>query len=372
MASLRKIKLLGKFGDLMFSGIYQGKRVFITGDSGFKGSWLALWLQKLGAELFGLSLNKPSEPSHAILLNLDYQKKVADIRDLSSIKLILSEFQPEIVFHLAAESLVRKSYSDPVGTFNTNVMGTVNVLEAIRSCSSVKAVVVVTSDKCYENRETGKPFVESDPLGGFDPYSVSKGAAEIVASCFYNSFLKKCSVLLATVRAGNVIGGGDWGEDRLVPDIMKAAAKKENVDIRSPEAVRPWQYVLEPLSGYLLVGQKLLQEEFEMASSWNFGPARDDHLTVKNVCRQVQQTWPAARFYYATTSGKYHEAQTLHLDCSKAHQTLQWRPLWNCRESITKATEWYKTYYSNKTTLSEQHLREYLLCAKKQNVSWID
>ncbi len=362
--------LLGKFGDLMFSGIYQGKRVLITGDSGFKGSWLALWLQKLGAELLGLSLYKPSEPDHATLLNLDYQKKVADIRDLSSVELILSEFQPEIVFHLAAESLVRKSYSDPVGTFNANVMGTVNILEAIRSCSSVKAVVVVTSDKCYENRETGKPFVESDPLGGLDPYSVSKGSAELVASCFYNSFLKKCGVLLATVRAGNVIGGGDWGEDRLVPDIMNGAARKESVEIRSPDAVRPWQHVLEPLSGYLLVGRKLLQGEIEAASSWNFGPSNGGHTTVRNLVERLRGSWAEIRCSYPLQDKQPYEATLLSLDCSKANAELSWKPVWDLSRTLEKSTQWYKTFYIEKKIISSFQLDEYICDAQSMGMVW--
>lgn len=363
----------------MFGNLYEGKKVLITGHSGFKGSWLTLWLEQLGAEVYGYSLYiPPSEPDHFSLLETKCTTVHGDIRNLSHIQKIIGDIEPEIVFHLAAQSLVRKSYASPVETFETNCMGSVNILEAIRTTASVRAVVVVTSDKCYENQENGIPFIESDPMGGHDPYSASKGAVELIVTSYRSAYFhpklfgKTHNTLIASVRAGNVIGGGDWGGDRLVPDIMRAAAENKTVEIRSPDAIRPWQHVLDPLGGYLLLGQKLLEGDRSAASSWNFGPAMDDHLTVQNVCLQIQQTWPAARFFYTTTSAKYHEAQTLFLDCSKARQTLQWRPLWNCRESINKATEWYKAYYRNKTILSEQHLSEYLLCAKMQDVSWIN
>ncbi len=355
----------------MFSNIYSGKKVFVTGDSGFKGSWLVLWLQELGAEVIGYSLEKPSVPNHADLLDLTYTKIRGDIRDLEQIKDALSAHNPDIVFHLAAQPLVRKSYTDPVSTFNTNIMGTVNLLEAIRSCSSVKAVVVVTSDKCYENNEDGKPFVETDPLGGFDPYSASKGATEIVASSYYNSFLKDRGTLLATVRAGNVIGGGDWGEDRLVPDIIKATSQNKTVEIRSPNAVRPWQHVLEPLSGYLLVGQKLLEGDICTSQPFNFGPENSGHITVRAVGDIAKQKWESISIAMSTDTD-LHEAQLLSLDCSQAKEILNWRPLWGAEKAIEMSVQWYLEFYENDRIVTNEQLNQFIQNAKESNQPWVN
>ncbi len=353
----------------MFSNIYSGKKVFVTGDSGFKGSWLVLWLQKLGADVIGYSLERPSTPNHADLLDLTYTKISGDIRDIQQVKAALTTHEPDIIFHLAAQPLVRKSYADPISTFDTNIMGTVNLLEAVRLCSSVKAVVVVTSDKCYANREDGVPFVETDSLGGFDPYSASKGAAEIVVSSYYNSFFKEHGTLLATVRAGNVIGGGDWGEDRLIPDIMKATSQKETVEIRSPNAVRPWQHVLDPLAGYLLVGKNLLDGIQETSRSFNFGPITGGHLTVKSVIDIAQKSWgEISTMMSANTS--VHEAQLLTLDCTLAQSQLRWKPVWETAEAITKSVSWYRLFYEKNVVLSQEQLIQFINDATRKKSIW--
>lgn len=361
----------------MFSRIYEGKKVLVTGNTGFKGSWLALWLEKLGAHVIGFSSGNPTDPSHFQLIQSTVNTIIGDIRNLSEISDTLEAVQPDIVFHLAAQPLVRKSYESPVETFETNCMGTVNVLEAVRSTSSVRAVVVVTSDKCYENLEEGLPFIESDPMGGSDPYSASKGAAEIIVKSYRISFFnpeqygKTHNTLIASVRAGNVIGGGDWGEARLVPDIMKAAARHESVEIRSPYAIRPWQHVLEPLSGYLMVGQRLLEGDTSCAGGWNFGPEAEGHLTVGDVCERINTLWDSAEFTIAN-SVEHHEAQILKLDCSKAARILGWKPVWNANETISKTVEWYKLFYESGQVCSEEQLQSYVENARKQEKPWVN
>jgi len=285
----------------MFNNIYKNKKVLITGHTGFKGSWLALWLKELGAEVIGYALKPPTTPSHYELLtqqptdNLNIISIEGDIRNYIKLNEIFQSYKPEIVFHLAAQPLVRYSYINPVETFETNVMGTINVFEACRNCESVRAIVNITSDKCYENKEWVWGYRESDPMGGYDPYSASKGCAELVTSAYRNSFFTPSypltdsppRVLLASARAGNVIGGGDWADDRLIPDIMRATAKNESVIIRNPKATRPWQHVLEPLSGYLLLGQKLLEGRKEFAGGWNFGPDDESNITVENLIENI-------------------------------------------------------------------------------------
>ncbi len=360
----------------MFGNIYRGKRVLVTGDTGFKGSWLALWLLDQGADIVGYSKDIPTHPSHHHILALDYETVSGDICDLEKLQKVIKSFNPDIVFHLAAQSIVRKSYIRPVETFETNVIGTVNVLEACRDTESVRAIVNVTSDKCYENREWPWGYRENDRLGGHDPYSASKGCAELVTTCFQKSFFpleeyqKSHQTLVASVRAGNVIGGGDWAEDRLVPDIMRAASQNKRVQIRNPHAVRPWQHVLEPLSGYLLLGQLLLEGNKEFSGAWNFGPIDYGHREVLSVIRELQEHWPDIDYNIKADEEDLHEANLLKLDCSKAYTRLKWKPVWDSSTTFAKTAQWYRAYYESGLVLSEEQLAEYITEAKQRQVSW--
>lgn len=362
----------------MFKNIYRNKNILISGHTGFKGSWLALWLQQLGANITGYSLPPPTEPNHFNLLNLDINSVIGDVRDVDKLKHLFKEQKPEIVFHLAAQAIVRQSYFEPVETFSSNVMGTVNVLEAARACESVRAIVIVTSDKCYENREWFWGYRENDAMGGYDPYSASKGCAEIVTSCWRNSFFnlkdynKTHQTLLATARAGNVIGGGDWAPDRLIPDIMRATSQSQKVIIRNPNATRPWQHVLEPLSGYLHLGQKLLEGRMEFAEAWNFGPADEGNITVGEIVHQVKVIWPIIDFEIQQNPNQPHEAGLLRLDCSKARNKLRWIPTWSGNETIEQATLWYKNFYESGKILSMDHLNCYVEDAKSKNIAWAE
>lgn len=362
----------------MFNSAYHNKKVLITGHTGFKGSWLALWLIKMGANVSGYSLQPPSEPNHFHLLNLNINSVIGDISDVDKLKAVFSEQQPEIVFHLAAQAIVRQSYRDPMETFTSNVMGTVNVLEAARTCKSVRAIVVVTSDKCYENREWPWGYREIDALGGYDPYSASKGCSEIVVSCWRNSFYnpkdydKIHQTLLASARAGNVIGGGDWATDRLIPDIMRAVNRKEKVNIRNPQATRPWQYVLEPLSGYLLLGQKLLEGRKEFAEAWNFGPSEEENVSVAEIVHLVKRVWPKIDYEFSQTSDQLHEAGLLRLDCSKARTKLKWMPVWKGEGTLEKTVLWYKAFYESDTILSGEHLNFYIKDAQSKHIEWAE
>lgn len=349
----------------MFGGIYRNKRVLLTGHTGFKGSWMAFWLQRLGAEVCGYSLLAPSEPSHWKLLGLDMRSELGDIRDFCSLEKVFSEFQPEIVFHLAAQPLVRASYRDPAETWSTNVMGTVNVFEACRKSNSVRAIINVTSDKCYENREWSRGYREDDAMGGYDPYSASKGCSELLTASYRNSFFnnadfgQKHQRLLASCRAGNVIGGGDWAQDRLVPDIMRAVAAGVPVDIRNPHATRPWQHVLEPLGGYLLVGRMLLEGKPEFATGWNFGPDETSDLSVREVVENVQRYWDRIDYRLALDAQAPHEAHLLKLDCTKAREQLRWQPVWDSRATFEKTVTWYREFYENGSVKTASDLVEY-------------
>ena len=281
----------------LFNGIYNNKTVLVTGHTGFKGSWLCFWLIQMGAKVIGYSLEPPTSPNHFELLNLDMVSVIGDIRDSDKLNAVFAQYQPEIVFHLAAQPLVRLSYKEPVETFETNVIGTLKVFEACRNTKSVRAIVNITSDKCYENKEWVWGYRENDPMGGYDPYSASKGCAELVTSSYRNSFFnvneygKSHNVLLASCRAGNVIGGGDWAKDRLMTDIMVAVSEGKKVVIRNPRATMPWQHVLEPLSGYLMLGQKLFEGKKEFAQAWNFGPGERGSITVKEVVENIKRYW---------------------------------------------------------------------------------
>lgn len=349
----------------MFGGIYQGKKVLLTGHTGFKGSWLAFWLQRLGAEVCGYALSAPTEPAHWNLLKLDLRSEIADIRDSKILGKVFREFQPEIVFHLAAQPLVRASYRDPVETYSTNVMGTLNIFEACRKTESVRAVINVTSDKCYENREWARGYREEDAMGGHDPYSSSKGCSELLTASYRNSYFnnadfeKTHQTLLASCRAGNVIGGGDWAEDRLIPDIMRAVAADKPVEIRNPGATRPWQHVLEPLGGYLLVGQRLLEKQPEYAAGWNFGPDEDADLSVCDVVERIKQYWSRIDYRLAQIAEAPHEANLLKLDCTKARKQLNWRPVWNSETTFEKTVGWYRKFYENGVIATESDLVSY-------------
>lgn len=329
---------------------YNGKKVLVTGSFGFKGSWLCYFLTRLNARVFGYSLYPNYSPFHYQLLNLGINAVEADINNLQKFRNYLDECQPEIVFHLAAQSLVRYSYQNPVETYQTNVMGTANILEACRLQPSVKAIVVISSDKCYENLESGRAYSETDPLGGYDPYSSSKGCAELVVSSYRQSFFNlddfgyKHHVLLASARAGNVIGGGDWSKDRLIPDIIRAALIKKEVVIRNPQAVRPWQHVLEPIYGYLLLGTKLLAGDKNFATAWNFGPRLNEVMKVNEVLVHACSLWNDVK-YKIEEDEKMHEAQLLMLDCTKANDLLNWYPVWNTEQAIYHTINWYREYY---------------------------
>lgn len=360
----------------MFGNVYKGKKVLVTGNTGFKGSWLALWLLKLGADVFGYSLDISTDPNHHEILNLDFKTISGDIRDLKKLRKAIESFQPDIVFHMAAQSLVRKSYQSPVETFETNVIGTVNVFEACRRIESVRAIVNVTSDKCYENREWIWGYRENDPVGGHDPYSASKGCAEIVTESYRKSFFpldnyqKTHQTLVASVRAGNVIGGGDWGDDRLVPDIMRVASQNEKAIIRNPQATRPWQHVLGPLSGYLLLGEHLLEGKQEFSGAWNFGPSDEGHRNVLSVIRELQKHWLNIDYEINTDEKNPHEANLLKLDCSKAYAKLKWKPVWDRCTMLARTAQWYKEYYESGRVLSEEQLAEYITDAKHKQISW--
>ena len=361
----------------MFKNIYRNKKVLVTGHTGFKGSWLVLWLLNLDAHVFGYALGPPTEPNHHDLLKLNIESMVADIRDKHKLEECLQSYNPDIVFHLAAQPLVRQSYKDPATTFETNVLGTVNVLEACRQTESVRAVVNVTSDKCYENSGKSEGYKENDPMGGRDPYSASKGCAELITASYQRSFFppdefqKRHQVLLASVRAGNIIGGGDWGEDRLIPDVMRATSQNQMVVVRNPRATRPWQHVLDPLAGYLLVGQKLLEGVPEFAGAWNFGPLEMDQKTVLDVVRQLQTQWPQIDFKIRSDDRYFHEAERLNLNCSKANRRLGWKPIWQDDVMFEKTVQWYRDFYRSRRVRSPEQLDEYIGEATRLAVPWM-
>lgn len=360
----------------LFGGIYKDKIVLVTGHTGFKGSWLVYWLEKMGAKVIGYSLEAPTEPNHIGLLDLNIISVIGDIRDQKKLNETFFTYQPEIVFHLAAQPLVRLSYDEPVETYETNVMGTLKVLESCRQCDSVKAIVNITSDKAYENKEWIWGYRENDPMGGYDPYSSSKGCAELLVSSYRDSYFnlndygKKHNTLLASCRAGNVIGGGDWAQDRLITDIMIAVSENKKVQIRNPLATRPWQHVLEPLSGYLHIGQKLLEGKKEFAEGWNFGPSDESSISVEEVVKYIQKYWNQINYELNINNEHPHEANLLKLDCSKAHNKLKWQDVWNSEKTFEKMTVWYKSFYEKKLILTNEDLDSYIKDAKNKKVQW--
>ena len=334
---------------------YRGKRVLVTGHTGFKGAWLASWLKMLGARVVGVAL--PPEPDRPSLFQAadvanGMHSVMGDIRDRSVLATVLKDHSPEIVFHLAAQSLVRRSYREPVETYATNVMGTAHLLEAVRQSPSVRAVVVVTSDKCYENREWPHGYRESDPLGGRDPYSSSKGCAEIVTAAYRASFFGPDAAAIASARAGNVIGGGDWAEDRLIPDLFRGLAAGEPVIIRNPGATRPWQHVLEPLRGYLLLGERLWNRADGVAEAWNFGPPDQNVVPVLELARSVLRYWGGGNLRVEADPSAPHEAHFLRLDWGKARAGLGWQPFLTFDETVRLTVEWYRAYHDDSSAAS--------------------
>ena len=338
---------MGRINAKVEHNFWAGKRVFITGHTGFKGSWLSLWLQNMGAIVKGYALEPNTTPNLFTEAQVveKMSSEVGDITNLQQITESMVHFNPEVLFHMAAQPLVRFSYVDPVKTFSTNVMGTVNVLEAARKCSNLKVIVSVTTDKCYENKEWVWGYRVDEPMGGDDPYSSSKGCSELVINAYRKSFFNgNGSPYLASVRAGNVIGGGDWSEDRLIPDIIRALEKGEAVKIRNPNAVRPWQHVLEPLSGYLILAQNLHRYGMKFAEAWNFGPKEEGCKPVDWVLEKMLANWGDGAMWQTDIINHPHEANYLKLDCSKAAKYLNWEPKWNLEITLEKTVQWYKQF----------------------------
>ncbi|MFZ3171872.1 MAG: CDP-glucose 4,6-dehydratase [Carboxydocellales bacterium] len=347
---------------------WRNKKVFITGHTGFKGSWLCLWLHYLGAEVTGYALKPPTSPSLFELCNIDTRVKsiIADIRDGEALNLAVTTASPDIVIHMAAQPLVRESYKNPLDTYSINVMGTINLFEAVRNCKSVKSLVNVTTDKCYENKEWSWGYRENEPLGGYDPYSNSKACSELATSAYRHSFFNtkeydKHGVAIASARAGNVIGGGDWANDRLIPDCVRSLLTAESIIIRSPNAIRPWQYVLEPLSGYMLLAQKLYIIGPRYAEGWNFGPNDNDAKSVRWIVEKMCEKWGHNAAYVIDSGEHPHEAHYLKLDCSKSKTELNWFPKWNLEQALDKVIEWIKAYKDKKdiTEICLKQIEEY-------------
>lgn len=326
---------------------WKDKKVFLTGHTGFKGSWLTIWLNEMGATVVGYSVDIPTNPS--LFKEAGLEDKVhniqGDVRDYEFLLSSVKESRPDILIHMAAQPLVRLSYEIPRETYETNVMGTVNVLEAVRSVSSIKSSVIVTTDKCYENREWEYGYREIDPMGGYDPYSNSKGAAELVVSSYNDSFFQETEQTICSARAGNVIGGGDWAKDRLVPDVIQSIKENEKVKIRNPKAIRPWQHVLEPISGYLLLAEKAYKKE-DVRGGWNFGPTDEDAQNVQWVTEKIGEAWGKKDVWEKDGNEHPHEANYLKLDISKARMNLKWTPKWRAGKAVDSTTKWYKDFYA--------------------------
>lgn len=359
----------------LFGGIYLGKKVVVTGHTGFKGSWLVYWLEQMGAKVYGIALEPPTQPNHISKLDLSLSSTIQDITIKDKLESILAGINPDIVFHLAAQPLVRLSYDQPVDTFLTNIMGTVNVLDACRNIDNLKAIVVVTSDKCYKNREWLWGYRENEAMGGKDPYSASKGCAEIITASYRHSFFhpdrygKEHQVLIASGRAGNVIGGGDWAMDRIIPDMIKAASTEGTIFLRYPGATRPWQHVLEPLSGYLMLGWRLLEGKKEFSGAWNFGPGPDHNVSVLELVQEAASVWPSIRFDFEKNP-QPHEAGFLMLDSTKAQKLLEWIPVWNFQTTVQQTIQWYQEFYDNNKTRTSTDLIKYVDDAHQKSLLW--
>jgi len=352
----------------LFGDVYHNKKVLITGITGFKGSWLAVWLQMMGAKVVGVGLEPDTSPSHFELLNLEFHH--IDIRNIEDLESFITTEEPDLIFHLAAQALVRRSYKEPIYTYNTNVIGSLNLYSACIGLKSLKGIVSVTSDKVYENKEQYQPYKEDDELGGYDMYSSSKACMELMTSSYVRSYNELLNFPIVTARAGNVIGGGDWAEDRLIPDLVRATEKEETVIIRSPDAIRPWQHVLEPLSGYLVLGQNLLSANKMVSGSWNFGPQTQKYIAVKDVLRIAQLKWKNIRFEYKEQDDKLHEAGLLSVDSSKANSLLNWSPVWETAKAINITIAWYKSFISTGDTYTTNDILSYVADARNHKLSW--
>ena len=364
----------------MFHGIFKDKVVLVTGHTGFQGSWLSLWLKMLGANVIGFSFEPPSNPYLFEILELknEITNMIADLRDKKKLSDFINNHQPEFIFHLAAQPIVRASYQKPLETIETNVIGTANVLESIRHLSSVKSCVIMTSDKCYDNTITSDPHTETDPMGGFDPYSASKGAAELVVSSYRNSFFENNPTNraeIATARAGNVIGGGDWGKDRLVPDIIRALQENKAINIRNPNSIRPWQYVLEPISGILWLAAKMHEEPKKKSSAWNFGPSLSEKsFTVKELVNSILEKWDSdLSFETEKNSSNMHESESLIIDSSKSKNELGWKTCLSFDETVSETVSWHKKYENDKSNIknfTKKQIENYIIKAKRNNLVW--
>jgi CDP-glucose 4,6-dehydratase len=360
---------------------YAGRSVFVTGHTGFKGAWLAEWLRTLGADVTGYAQDPPTQPNlfDAVALGERMRHVVADVRHRDRLAAEVQAAQPAVIFHLAAQAVVRRAYAEPRETFETNVMGTVNVLEAARACPSVRAVVIVTSDKCYQNHESGDAFRETDPMGGRDPYSASKGCAELVTAAYRESFFaddaRAATAAVASVRAGNVIGGGDWAADRIIPDCVRALAAGEPIVVRNPDAVRPWQHVLEPLSGYLWLAALMLRDGPRYQGAWNFGPTDGDGArSVRWVVERFLEEWGSGSWVTPADAGPQpHEAHALRLDSAKAHEQLDWSPAWDAQTAVRQTASWYREYYRAPAAARDlvgRQLQAYENDARAQGLAW--
>ena len=362
----------------LFGNVYAGKKVLVTGNTGFKGSWLSIWLLEIGAEVFGLSNGIPTSPSNFEVSDIKDHIKYfnIDVTDFQSVYKIVEEVKPDFVFHLAAQAIVKDSYTDPLNTFSVNVIGTANILEALRLLNNKCTAVMITSDKCYDNVEWVWGYKETDPLGGKDPYSASKGGAELVIKTYAESFFKKDSsnVKLASARAGNVIGGGDWAGYRIIPDAVRSWSNSEELIIRSPKATRPWQHVLEPLSGYLLLGQKLYHDENLCGESFNFGPKPETNFSVEQLLSEMSKYWDDVKWKSVESDSNVKEAGLLKLNCDKALFYLDWLPNLSFENTVRIVAEWYKAYYENSQSnmflVTKNQINEYVAFAKNQGLIW--
>lgn len=365
--TLEGMELSGQFGRA-----YAGRRVLVTGHTGFKGSWLALWLRELGARVYGAALVPDTEPAHWPMLGMsDVADCRVDVRDAGALAAVVHDACPEVVFHLAAQPLVRRGYREPHDTFTTNVIGTLNLLETVRSTPSVRAMVIVTTDKVYADDKADRPYVETDRLGGHDPYAASKSCVELMVDCYRRSFFNSPdAVRVVTARSGNVIGGGDWSEDRLVPDCVRAVASGKPVLLRYPDSVRPWQHVLDALSGYLQLGAVLLQPKAPSALALNFGPPADDAMSVRQLVARLQAAWPALKVDADPAASSPIETAVLKLDSGRAERDLGWRPVWNTEQALERTVGWYTRFLRDGSLSSLDDLRTYCKEAQVKGVTW--